>query len=309
MSKIQIVKELHRPVRKNFERRRTIMRGIGETLQADLVEMIPYANQNQNFKYILTVIDIFSKMAYVRPVKNKSGVEVTSAMESIIRSIGIPTRNLHVDNGREFYNVSMQRMLQKYNINMYSTYSTKKAAIVERFNRTLKNKMWKQFSLQGSYEWINILQSIVDNYNHTRHRTIKMEPASVNYENEQNLLDSVYNYKINYPAAEKNKFKIGDPVRLSKYKYVFDKGYTPNWTTEVFRIKKIQYTNPITYIINDYQDKIVKGSVYEDELQFVKYPNHFLVEKIIKRQGNRLYVKWLGFSNDSNSWINKDDWL
>lgn len=248
-------------------------------------------------------------MAYVRPVKNKSGIEVTNAMKSIIKSIGKPIRNLHVDNGREFFNISMRKMLQKYNINIYSTYSTKKAAIVERFNRTLKNKMWKQFSLQGSYKWINILQNIVDSYNHTRHRTIKMEPASVSYENEQNLLDTVYNYKINYPAVEQNKFKVGDPVRLSKYKYVFEKGYTPNWTTEVFRIKKIQYTNPITYIVSDHQNKIVNGSVYEDELQFVKYPDNFLVEKIIKRRGNRLYVKWLGFNHESNSWIHEDDWL
>lgn len=148
MSKLQVVKELHRDARKNFPRRRSVMRGIFDTLQADLIEMPP----DRNRKYGLTVIDTFSKMAYVRPLKTKTGAEVTRAMKSVLDSIGHPVKNLQVDLGKEFYNADMTRLLDKYRINRYSTYTSKKAAIVERFNRTLKRKIYQQFSLRGNYK-------------------------------------------------------------------------------------------------------------------------------------------------------------
>ena len=115
MSKLELVDELHRQARKNFLRRPTIMRGIDDTLQADLVEMIPYAKQNNGMKYILTVINIFSKKGYARPVKDKSGPVVTKAMESILKSMGHPIHNLHVDNGKEFYNKPMKNLLARKN--------------------------------------------------------------------------------------------------------------------------------------------------------------------------------------------------
>lgn len=191
MSKLQVVKEIHRDARKNFPRRRTIMRGIADTLQADLIEM----PTDRRMKYCLTVIDVFSKMAYVQPLKTKTGPEVTQAMKTVLHSIGQPVKNLHVDMGREFYNADMTRLLRKYKVNRYSTFSTMKAAIVERFNRTLKRKIYQQFSLRGSYKWVDILQELVYQYNTTRHRTIKMAPIEVDSDNEQHLLDTVYNYK------------------------------------------------------------------------------------------------------------------
>lgn len=309
MSKIELVRELHHDARKNFIRRKTEMRGIRDTLQADLVEMIPYAKINNGMKYILVVVNIFSKKAYARPLKYKNGAEVTLAMKSILDSIKHSIRNLHVDQGKEFYNEQMKRMLQLRNINLYSTFSVKKAAIVERFNRTLKNKMWMQFSLNGSYKWIHILQKLIDEYNNTKHRTIRMTPNEVNTHNEQNILNTVYNHKYNITEKMIPKFKIGDSVRLSKYKHVFEKGYTPNWTTEIFKIKKIQYTHPITYRLIDLNNEDINGTVYAEELQFVKHPDIYLVEKIIRKRGDKVYVKWLGFDNSHNSWIDKQDML
>lgn len=307
MSKRDLVNELHRDARRNFVRCKTVIKGINDTLQADLVEMIPYAKENRNMKYILTVINIFSKKAYVRALKNKTGVEVTRAMESILNSLGHPIEHLHVDNGKEFYNASMKKMLEKRKVHMYSTYSTKKAAIVERFNRTLKNRMWKEFSYRGSYKWIDILDSLVDDYNNTKHRTIKMKPDDVNVTNERFLQNTVYNYML--PLRAKAKFKIGDLVRMSKYKYEFSKGYTPNWTTEIFKIKAVQPTNPITYLLIDLEGHSIKGAVYAEELQLVKFPDLYLVEKIIRKKGNKLYVKWLGFDSRNNSWIDEKDVL
>lgn len=307
MSKLELVEELHRGARKNFSRRKTDMRGINDTLQADLVEMIPYVGENRGMKYILVVINIFSKKAYARALKNKSGPEVTRAMKSILDSLGHPIKNIHVDQGKEFYNKPMTSMLKQFGINLYSTFSTKKAAIVERLNRTLKSRMWKKFSYNGSYKWINLLQKLVDEYNNTKHRTIRMKPIDVNTNNEKNLLATVYNRNWVVTNKTKAKFKLGDHVRLSKYKHVFAKGYTPNWSTEVFKINKIQYANPITYLLVDLNGREIKGTVYEEELQLAKNPDIYLVEKIIRKLGNKVYVKWLGFDNSHNSWVNKND--
>lgn len=137
MSKLQLVNELHRGARKNFVRRQTEMRGIKDTLQADLVDMQPYASKNKKMKYI-TVINIFSKKAYARAIKSKKAQEVTDAMTSVLNSIKHPIKKLHVDFGKEFYNKQMAEMLKKRGVELYSTYSVKKGAIIERFNRTKK---------------------------------------------------------------------------------------------------------------------------------------------------------------------------
>lgn len=307
MSKRQVVKEIHRDARKNFRRRKTIVRGINDTIQADLIEMIPYSKENRNMKYILVVINIFSKMAYARALKTKTGAEVTYAMKSILNEIDSPIKKLHVDNGREFYNQHMKSLLNERNIQQYSTYSTMKAAIVERFNRTLKRMLWMEFSLSGSYKWINKLQDVINKYNGTKHRTIKMKPIDVNKFNEQNLLNTVYNYKIHIPFKNKNKFRVGDNVRISKYKHIFEKNYTANWTCEIFKVRKILSTDPVTYVLEDFNGEDIAGSFYEEELQMVKDPDIFLIEKIIRRKKDKVFVKWLGFDEKFNSWIHKND--
>lgn len=160
-----------------------------------------------------------------------------------------------------------------------------------------------------------------------RHRTIRMKPNEVNSHNEQQLRNSVYNYKRLAPSSRaataatfdsghrqqkllrrSAKFKVGDYVRLSKYRTVFEKGYTPNWTTEIFRVRKVQFnTDPITYLLQDYQNREIKGSVYADELQAVMQPDVYLVEKIICRRNGKAYVKWLGFGPEHNSWAFEKD--
>ncbi|XP_018406601.1 PREDICTED: uncharacterized protein LOC108782743 [Cyphomyrmex costatus] len=118
------------------------------------------------------------------------------------------------------------------------------------------------------------------------------------------LLGTVYGaIKIAGPA----KFKVGDAVRVSKYKTIFEKGYTPNWTTEVFRIVRVQRTNPVTYLLEDYRGEPVAGGFYEHELLRVANSDVYLVEKVLRKKGDRVYVKWLGFDGSHNSWINKRD--
>jgi Integrase core domain len=306
MSKEILVNELHRSARKKFQRRRVIMKGLNDTWQIDLVEMIPYARENKGNKYLLTVIDTFSKFAYAVPVKTKTGLDVTNAMKKVFKLANDHPKNIHSDLGKEFYNKHFKKLMEQHKINFYSTFTAMKASICERWNRTLKNKMWRKFNMQGTHNWIQILPKLVQDYNNTRHSTIKMKPNQVNKSNEKLLLKTVYN---RIKIFKTGKFKVGDFVRISKYKSIFAKGYEPNWTTEIFKISKVQITNPVTYLLQDYRGDGIAGGFYEFELQKVHSPNAYLVEKIIQRRGNQVYVKWLGFDSGHNSWINKKDLL
>lgn len=304
--KQHIVDELHKPSRVNFKRRRVLIKGLDDLFQADLVELIPFARENKGYRYILVVIDVFSKYVWVEAVKNKTGEEISKAMRKILNTNNRISKNLQTDMGKEFYNKNFQELMRKNKINHYSTFSSKKASIVERVNRTLKSIMWKEFSFNGNYKWINILPEIVSKYNNKKHNTINMKPINVNKKNELSLLNSVYN---NIKIVEKltPKFKVGDHVRISKNRAEFQKGYTPNWSNEIFTISKIKLTNPITFILVDQANQPIQGGFYTQELQKAKYPNIYLVEKVLKRKGGMVYVKWLGFDSSHNSWIHKNN--
>lgn len=303
MERQRVVEELHKPARRNYPRRHFDVRGFDETWQADLVEMQPYSRENKGFRYMLTVIDVFSKFAWAIPVKSKTGKDVTAAMKSILDKKRVP-KNLNTDRGKEFYNSEFQNLMKKFNINLYSTYSNLKASICERFNRTLKSVMYKNFSLQGNYKWVDILPELISAYNNRKHRTLGAKPKDITSSNANKFMDR---FKYKKQPVKKNKFKLGDKVRISKQKHIFEKGYTPNWTTEIFTIDRVAATSPVTYHLKDYKDEKLAGGFYEQELQKVMYPDIYLIEKIVRRRGDQVFVKWLGFDNTHNSWINKSE--
>ena len=142
---------------------------------------------------------------------------------------------------------------------MYSTHNEGKSVVAERFIRTLKNKIYKYMTSVSKNVYIDKLDDIVDEYNNTYHRTIKMKPIDVKDHNYINIGKEIYD---NDP-----KFKVGDHVRISKHKNIFAKGYTPNWSQEIFVIKKIKNIVPCTYVINDLNGQEIIGTFYEKELQ------------------------------------------
>lgn len=305
IEKQKIVDEIYKQARINFKRRRTIIKGIDDLWQIDLAEFCSFSKENNGFKYILIVIDCFSKFVWTKPLKTKTGKEVTNAMEAILQNNVRSPKNLQSDQGTEFFNQHFKRLMMDYNINHYHTYSSKKAAIVERVIRTLKSNLYKLFALNGSHKWIDKLGDVINRYNNTVHRTIGITPTNVTWKNEKRILNSAYsNIKI---FNKKHKFKVGDIVRLSKTKHLFEKGYTASWTTELFKIVKVNLTNPVTYMLEDLDGRPIKGCVYEEELQKTCSPNIYLVEKILKRNGDRLLIKWLGFKDTNNSWISSSD--
>ena len=197
----------------------------------------------------------------------------------------------------------MKELLEKNNITLYLTKNEGKSSVCERWNRTIKTKMWKQ-SLQGNTQYLDILPKILKQYNNTKHSSIKMTPVEASKKKNESTV--YYNlYGDMKQLSSKPKFKVGDKVRISKYKRkVFDKGYTPNWTEERFLVGKIQSTNPITYRLKDLNNEEIQGSFYEPELLPAKQ-DVFRIEKVIRGdyEKKQALVKWLGYSDDFNSWI------
>ena len=179
---------------------------------------------------------------------------------------------------------------------MYSTHNEGKSVAAERFIRTLKSKIYKYMTSISKNAYIDKLDDIVDKYNNTYHTTIKMKPADVKHNTYIND-----NKEINNKDP---KFKVGDHVRISKYKNIFTKAYMPNWSEEVFVIKKVKNTVPWTCVINDLNGEEITGTFYEKELQ-KKSHEEFRIEKVIRRKGDKLYVIWKGYDNSFSSWIDK----
>ncbi|CAP27572.1 Protein CBG07546 [Caenorhabditis briggsae] len=303
----QDVYTLHKPARKNFKSERVYVHNIDEQWQSDLVEMIPYAEENNDFKYLLTVIDCFSKYAWVIPLKTKTGKETASALQTIFKHR--KPQKMQTDNGKEYYNKEMKLLFKESDIRHFSTYSDKKASIIERFNRTLKEKMWKMFTYQGDHKWTKILDKLVSGYNNHFHRGIKMTPIEASKtENVQKVHDNLFPSKKLFEESPKSKFKIDDTVRITKYKAVFAKGYLPNWSTEMFKISEVHPGEVISYSIRDLADEEIKGKFYEEELTFFNNVNdEHKIESILKRRTRKgqkeLFVKWYGYPDKFNSWI------
>ena len=157
MEQSRLAYELHRPARQNFPRRHVEVKGAHETFQADLVEMGDLSKWNKNVRYILTVIDIFTKKLYARPVKRKTAKDVTTAMESVLIEAKKTPRYLQTDQGKEFWNKPFQQLMKRFNVHHYHSFSPLKASICERVNRSLKTRMYREFTDQNTVRWLDLL--------------------------------------------------------------------------------------------------------------------------------------------------------
>ena len=241
---------------------------------------------------------MFSKYAWVVPLKDKKGATITNAFQKFLDSSKRKPNKIWVDQGSEFYNNHFKKWLKDNDISMYLTHNEGMSVVPERLFRTLKNKIYKHMTAISKNVYFDVLDDIGDEYNNTYHRTIKMKPIDVKR-------DSFSEY--NEESNEKDpKFKIGDQIRILKSKNIFAKGYTPNWSEEIFVVKKTKNTVPLTYVISDLNEEEIVGSLYEKELQKTTQ-KQFRIEKVIKRKGNKLYVKWKGYNNSFNRWIDKKD--
>jgi len=304
-----VADELHAPARRNFERTKIFVYNVDEIWTMDLVDMPNFVEENDGYRYILTCMDIGSRYAWAVPMKDKSAKTTVEAIKSIVAdNKGTIAPKIWVDQGSEFFNKTVIQYLKSLKSELYHTYSEKKAVFIERFNRTLKSRMFKRFTEEQSFRWIDDLPQLVKEYNETLHSSILARPADV--KSGEKIIDHPIEQIGPY---EPLKFKVGDRVRISRLKGIFEKGYTPNWSYETFLIRKAKLGHPNTYLLKDEMNEDVDGWFYELELQPAKQQEFYHIEKVLQEKYNRktkqkeYLVKWLGYPEKFNSWVQEAD--
>jgi hypothetical protein len=310
----ELVYTLHKPARRKFKRNPVIAEHVSENFQADLVDMQEFFGQNDGYRYILTVIDVFSKYAWAIPIKSKTASSVAKAMEQILNQ-RVPIK-LQTDRGKEFDNNVFRKLMKKYDVNFFMTNNKDiKCSVVERFNRTFKTNMNRFFTKDGSRRYIDELDNLLNSYNKSYHKSIKMAPEKVNEYNEKEVFLNIYKHHSKRELLrklKKPKLKPGDKVRKKYILGPLDRGYYPNWSDNVYTIYKSSknLVKPL-YHIKEANGQVVKQRHYPEELQKIKDNNIYRVEKIISEKitkGVKYFkVKWLNHPSSENSWIKSDD--
>jgi transposase InsO family protein len=302
---------LHRPVRKRFPRNAYSVNNLMDVWEVDLVDIQSLAKYNKGYKYLLTAIDVFSKFLHIVPVKVKTGEAITKAFLSIFKdsrySNGQRPIWVRTDRGKEFLNRSFQAMLKREGIQFQICRNPDvKCAIIERAHRTIREKIYKYFTANNTYKFIEILLKFVTAYNNTVHRSTGLAPAKVT---ESDVLAVWRRMRAKSIRPTNPKFRVGQHVRISKLKMKFAKGAEQNYTTEIFVIDKVIRRRPRpVYELKDLNNTQIEGQFYGEELSPVHVTDRttYKINKILgKRVRNGILeylVEWSGYSSDFNSW-------
>lgn len=313
---------LHKQTRKRYERRKIIAPKPRVIMSCDLADFSSLHRHNKGVKYILFCLDVFSRYLQIAPLKSKTAKSSLVALQTILESEKSKgTSRLFTDLGSEFYNKHVKDYLTKKRIRLYSNYSREtKASLAERVIRTIKTKIYKYLTLHNTLKYIDVLQSLVDTYNRTSHRSLGNDqtPSSVHRLRDISLIKAQFKRMyLSNPPRQKNvssKLSVGDFVRLqltSRTQFVFNKAYTVNNTEEIFQITRIDTSHPIpTYYLKDLGDEAVDGAFYREELIKTSLPDQFQVDILKSRlhRGIRQYrVRWRGYPRKFDSWIDAED--
>jgi transposase InsO family protein len=265
----QEVYSIHRPKRQRFLRNRVVATSIDSDWQADLCDMQPLKGKNRGYNYILTVIDVLSKFAWAEPLKMKKPENVVMAFRKILKESDRRPARLFTDRGLEFLGRPFRHFLEEEGIQqLYSHNDTVKASVAERYNRTLKTRLWKYFSYAQNKKYLTILPHIVSAINHSYHRSIKMRPVDVNRTNETVVWNTLYGGDRKRPKL-KFRYNIGDSVRVpvKKDKGPFAKGYEANFTKQIYTIdQRLARYPPVYRVKNNSTGKLDPRVYYDNEI-------------------------------------------
>ena len=272
---------LHKPRRRRFSTLPVLVLNVDQQWVVDLVEVQNISKYNKGMRYLLMVIDAFSKYAWVEPIKTETGKAVTEAFEKILkRAKSRKPVNLQTDDGKEFYNSTFAALMKQKDIHHFSTNGDTKASIVERFNRTFKERLYRYFTVKNTLGYLPVLPDLVKGYNASYHRTIGEE-----------VWDRMYGKRLP-KKTQKGALKVTDSVRLNKKFRQFKKGYLPGWTEEVFVVQRVIPGVVPTYKFEELDGTLLKGTFYEQDLQKVNLSKDdlFRVDKVVKRKENKVFL-------------------
>ena len=229
---------LHRPVKRPQLFRRIYTKGINYLFQIDLIDMSKYENENDGYRWFITIIDTFSKKAWAFKLKRKSGKAILKVMEPFLEQH--KPKKIEFDQGKEFYNQPFLNLLRRLKIKYFSVYSDHKCAIVERFNRTLKTRMFRSFTANGNRRWVDNLQSLVDGYNDSKHSSTEFKPNEVNKRNEHLVRKILFPKIVKKKSHTKPVFKVGDTVRIARKNPLFKKDTNKLLVMKFFKSRRLK---------------------------------------------------------------------
>lgn len=296
---------LHRPSRKRYKRLKTMPTGLNSDWQCDLAIFDKIRKYNNNFPYCLVCIDVLSRKIYVTPAKSKSSGDMIVAFNKIWKkSKGIKPNKLYSDQGWEFQARQMKEYFSSLNIQKFVTYSQDvHAALAERANRTIKDRLYRYFTQYKTWRWIDVIDRLVENINNSVNRTTGVAPNSVTYKNSQDIFTKLYKRNPDQEFHEGTRYKVGDIVRIDREKGKFGKGYLPSYTEELFRITKAKpgdsIGNPSYYRIEALNGEQILGIFYNENLSKTTIDPNSRISEIIKerinQRGHKEYlVRWIG---------------
>ncbi|XP_033725180.1 uncharacterized protein LOC117315144 [Pecten maximus] len=310
---------LQKPVKRSFKRARVEVSGPYEEFQADLADVSNLSKQNDGIRFLLVVIDVFSRFLWVEPTKTKTTKDVLNAFRKIIDRGGKPKR-LYTDAGKEFTGNLMRQYCKDNDIKYFTSRNEQKASVVERVIRTIKTMMYRYFTKYRSYAYVDKLQDFVKSYNATPHRSLNgTAPKDVNKTNEADLFAYMYLRKKRSPHSKtvkkpKFRFKIGSLVRISHLKQPFTRAYQQQWSSEIFKVDKRFLRQGIPqYQLIDFLNEQITGTFYQSELQRVDKDENALwyIEDKLKKRKKRGQIEWLvkfeGWPSKYNQWIPEND--
>lgn len=308
---------LNKNVIRSFQRGRVLVKGIDDQWDADLISLIPYGHYNDGYEYILCAIDVFSRFAWVQPMKKKTAKETCENFEKIVQTGRRKPRRVRTDAGAEFKAKVFLKCMKNLGIHSFVTHNEKQANYAERFIQTLKRKIFRFLKARHTRRYIDDLQKFVQAYNRSYHSGIQAIPEDVDKTNERKLWWQMFWPDEDPPEKGKKRrkkkkqnflFKIGDHVRMTLIRTAFQREYNERWTNEIFIVTdRFHRQGQALYKLKDWMNEGVDGTFYQAELQITHEPPVFNIDEYVDERGRgarkEILVSWEGWPKKFNEWI------
>ena len=296
---------LHREAKRPRSYNPIYVRGRDLLWQADLADVSRLASHNNNVKYLLTVLDTFSRRAWALPLKNKTSADVWKQFRRILGKRR--PRRLLTDRGKEFVGSDFQRGLKRFKIQPVYLHSEQKAAHIERFNRTLKRLIFSFITQSGGRRYLEYLPQLLKTYNTRYHRMIRMAPMQAHQPKARMQvlanMGPVYWRPRKEPTLQPN-----DLVRVQRWRGKFHRGHDEAFSRRVYRVASVNTIKPLpTYTLTELDGPPIEGTFYREELQQVRFNDIFKVKQVLRRANGRALVSWRGWGPAYNTWIDEND--